>query len=321
MTASACTPAAAPGQAVRSNPAFGAGRRCLMSSVACLALCACMVGPDYHRPAAPLTPTFKELPGWKQASPQDATPKGAWWKAFGDPLLDRLEQQIDTGNQTLRAQVAAYDNAQALADEARASLFPTLSGNAAVTRSSGGAGSLTTAGGGTTGLGTGTTLGGGTTAPGTTTGTNGTTTTGTTTTGTTGGTTVASGTGAGGRSSTTRTQYTLEASADWNIDVWGKLRRQVESNVADAQASAALLANARLSAQASLATDYLDLRVSDALQRVLDETVRLDREALRIVQNQYNAGFIARVGRADGADAAGSRAIGRAERGRGACAI
>ncbi len=202
-----------------------------------------MVGPDYHRAAAPMTPTFKELPGWRLATPQDAAPKGAWWEAFGDPQLSRLEQQIDSGNQTLREQAAAYDNAQALVDEARANLFPVLSANAGVTRSSSGTGST--------------------------------------------GQTSSSGSAA-------RTQYTLEGSASWDLDVWGKIRRQVESNVAGAQASAALLANARLSAQASLATDYLDLRVTDALQRVLDDTVRNDTESLRITQNQYIAGVAAR---------------------------
>ena len=218
--------------------------------LAVLGLSGCMVGPNYQRPAAPITPTFKELPGWKLAMPQDATPKGAWWEAFNDPLLSRLEHQIDTGNQTLREQAAAYDNAQALVDEARANLFPTLSANTGVTRSSSGSGGFS----GVTGS-TGQISSGGSAA---------------------------------------RTQYTLESSASWDLDVWGKIRRQVESNVAGAQASAALLANARLSAQASLATDYLDLRVTDALQRVLDDTVRNDTEALRITQNQYTAGVAAR---------------------------
>ncbi len=245
-----------------------------------------MVGPDYKRPSTPLTSAFKELPGWKLATPADDEPKGAWWNAFQDPLLNRLEAQIDTGNQTLREQVAAYIDSQALVDEARANLFPTLSGNVGATRSSGSGGVLTSTGTGVNTVGT----------TGATTGT-GSTTTGsgvTSGTGNTGSVTSVASTGGGGRGGSSRTTYTLEGTADWNLDVWGKLRRQVESNVANAQASAALVANARLSAQGSLATDYLDLRVSDALQRVLDETVKLDEAALRIVQNQYNAGFAAR---------------------------
>ncbi len=236
-----------------------------------------MVGPDYHRPPAPVPVAFKEQPGWKMATPQDAAAKGQWWLVFGDPLLDRLERQVDTGNQTLREQAAAYQNAQALVDEARANLFPTLTASAGVTRSSGGGGGFSSGGTVVSNTGPGSTTAGGTV-------------TGTTTTGTTG--TTGAGIGSGG--STARTEYNLQGDASWEIDLWGRIRRQVESNVAAAQASAATLANVRLSEQALLATDYLDLRVTDALQRVLDETVRNDLESLRITQNQYVAGVAAR---------------------------
>ena len=234
-----------------------------------------MVGPDYHRPPAPVPVAFKEQPGWKMATPQDAAAKGDWWTVFGDPLLDRLERQVDIGNQTLREQAAAYENAQALVDEARANLFPTLTASAGVTRSSGGGGGFSSGGTLASNTGPGSTTSGGTvTGTSTTTGTN----------------TVVSRSGG----SSARTQYNLQGAASGEIDRWGRIRRQVESNVASAQASAATLANARLSEQALLATDYLDLRVTDALQRVLDETVRNDTESLRITQNQYNAGVAAR---------------------------
>src|SRR5947207_15023565 len=50
----------------------------------------------------------------------------------------------------------------------------------------------------------------------------------------------------------------------WEIDLWGRLRRALESSAAGAQASAADLAAARLAAQAELASDYFQLRVLDA---------------------------------------------------------
>ena len=241
-----------------------------------LLLSGCMVGPDYRRPPAPVPVAFKEQPGWKMATPQDQSAKGDWWDVFADPVLDRLERQVDVGNQTLREQAAAYQNAQALVDEARANLFPVLTASAGVTRSSSGGGGFSSGGTVLSNTGAGSTTSGGTAT----------------------GTTTTSGTGitstSGTSRSTTRTQYNLQGDASWEIDLWGRIRRQVESNVADAQASAATLANVRLSEQAMLATDYLDLRVSDALQRVLDETVRNDTEALRITQNQYNAGVAAR---------------------------
>jgi outer membrane protein TolC len=72
--------------------------------------------------------------------------------------------------------------------------------------------------------------------------------------------------------------------------VWGKVRRQVESNVAGAQVSAGDLANAKLSAQATLATDYFNLRAEDSLEQLLRETVAAYQKALDITQNQYRAG-------------------------------
>lgn len=89
-------------------------------------------------------------------------------------------------------------------------------------------------------------------------------------------------------------QFTLGPSASWDLDVWGRIRRTIESNVANAQASAADLASARLSAQASLATDYFDLRAADELQRLLDDTVEAYRRTLEIVKNQYAVGVAAR---------------------------
>jgi NodT family efflux transporter outer membrane factor (OMF) lipoprotein len=94
--------------------------------------------------------------------------------------------------------------------------------------------------------------------------------------------------GSGGRGPSTI--YSLEGSASWDLDVWGRVRRQIESNVAGAQVSAADLANAKLSAQAALATDYFDLRAEDSLAQLLRETVDAYQRALDITKNQYRAG-------------------------------
>ena len=78
--------------------------------------------------------------------------------------------------------------------------------------------------------------------------------------------------------------------ASWTPDFWGQIRRTVEANVATAQASAADLANARLSAQGTLAGDYLQLRIADELKRLLDQSAKAYAESLRITQNQYRSG-------------------------------
>ncbi|HXP65300.1 MAG TPA: efflux transporter outer membrane subunit [Steroidobacteraceae bacterium] len=101
----------------------------------------------------------------------------------------------------------------------------------------------------------------------------------------------------GGNGTTTRTQntYTAGVSANWDIDIWGKIRRNTESNVASAQASSAALAAARLSAQAELATDYFELRAQDQLQKLLDDTVVAETQSLQITQSRYKFGVAARA--------------------------
>jgi NodT family efflux transporter outer membrane factor (OMF) lipoprotein len=90
------------------------------------------------------------------------------------------------------------------------------------------------------------------------------------------------------------TSYSLEGTATWEPDVWGKIRRSVESSVANAQVSAAQLAAAKLSAQGQLATDYFELRFADSLKKLLDDTVEGYQRSLQITKNQYAAGTAAR---------------------------
>jgi NodT family efflux transporter outer membrane factor (OMF) lipoprotein len=225
-----------------------------------LALSACMVGPDYHKPDPILSTEYKELQGWTIAQPQDAADRGAWWSVYHDPVLDALERQVEVSNQTVKQFEAQYRNAVALVQGAQSNLFPVVGVNANVTRRSGFGGSGSTGSNfiNSTGIATNTT-GNGT---------------------------------SGGSSSAPRTQYSLEGTADWTLDVWGAIRRQVESQVAGAQVSAADLANAKLSAQATLATDYFDLRAEDSLATILRNTVAAFERALQIVQNQHNAGTV-----------------------------
>jgi NodT family efflux transporter outer membrane factor (OMF) lipoprotein len=90
------------------------------------------------------------------------------------------------------------------------------------------------------------------------------------------------------------TQYTAELEASWAPDIWGKLRRTVEADVATAQASAADLALARLSMQATLAEDYIGLRAADDKIRLLEDAVEAYKKTLKITNNKYAVGVSAR---------------------------
>ena len=96
---------------------------------------------------------------------------------------------------------------------------------------------------------------------------------------------------------TSRSPITNSAglSATWDLDIWGRIRRTTESNRASAQAGAAALAAASLSAQAELATDYFELRAQDQLKKLLDDTVEAEKESLRIAQSRYKFGVAARA--------------------------
>lgn len=101
------------------------------------------------------------------------------------------------------------------------------------------------------------------------------------------GATVTSAPGSAGH----RTLYSAGAQGSWSIDVWGRIRRLVESDVAKAQASAADVAAARLSAQITLAEDYFQLRAADEQMRLYQTEIDDFKNALQITQNQVNAGI------------------------------
>src|ERR1700712_2080528 len=87
-------------------------------------LTGCMVGPDYQKPSAPISATFKEAQGWKAASPQDELPKGPWWALYQDPQLNALVSQVQLNNQNVAVYAAQYQQALALVRQSRAEEFP-----------------------------------------------------------------------------------------------------------------------------------------------------------------------------------------------------
>ena len=94
----------------------------------------------------------------------------------------------------------------------------------------------------------------------------------------------------GGNTGSISNFFSLTTSASWVPDLWGKVERTVESDVASAQASAGDVASARLAAQGQLASDYMQLRIADELKRLLEASVQAFSESLRITRNQYRAG-------------------------------
>ena len=201
-----------------------------------LLLGGCLVGPNYHRPPVATSPQYKELAGWTVAAPAADKPKGDWWTAFNDPLLDELEPMVSVSNQTVRQDYANYQEALAEVQVARSALYPTAGVTGSVTKQHAASGLNTPGFGGTV------------------------------------------------------TAGSLEGNVAWAPDLWGAVRRNIESSKATAQASAATLANATLSEQTALATAVIELRMTDANIDLLSQTVAAFTEFLRVVSNQGAAG-------------------------------
>jgi len=106
---------------------------------------ACMVGPNYKRPAAVQTPAYKEPPpeGWKEAQPNDGALKGKWWEIYNDPQLNALEEQVSISNQNVLAAEANFRAARYAIGIARAGLFPTVSVGPSITTGRSSAGFVT----------------------------------------------------------------------------------------------------------------------------------------------------------------------------------
>jgi len=218
-------------------------------------LSACMVGPNYHRPPVASPPAFKEADGWAPAQPSDAADKTDWWTAFGDPILNGLEERVNVSNQTLAADAAAYQAAHAMVAEDRAALVPTVTVGASANRSYSGGGAAASQYASSTG----------------------------------GSATTIARTGG-----STSIVYEPTVGATWAPDLWGSVRRTIKSAKAAAQADAATLANARLSIQTELATDYISLRQYDEEERVYAKEVADYERSLKVFQNQYAAGNAAK---------------------------
>ena len=197
----------------------------------------CAVGPDYVRPTIDTPAAFKEQGPWKTAEPGQIDSNHRWWEAYRDPILNDLVDKAAAANQNIRFAEAQYRQAQAAAQAARASFWPSIGYQAGDQRAQ------------------------------------------------------TNSSNSGPKLADT---YTVGLNASWEADVWGRVRRTVEAGDASAQASVATLAAARLSIQATLAQNYLQLRVTDLLKELYARTVAGYQRSLQLTTNQYKAGVALR---------------------------
>lgn len=110
--------------------------RAALFAAPALLLSACMVGPDFSRPAAPASRhydlqaeralTAPGVPGSAQRIDADRAPTDDWWAVFGSPKLDQVMRQAVAGNLDLDAADATIAQANEAVAAAGGALLPQL---------------------------------------------------------------------------------------------------------------------------------------------------------------------------------------------------
>lgn len=111
--------------------------RLLFAAPLALLLGACAAALPEPAAKINLPPSYAQAQGqaeWRPAQALATTPRGAWWSVFDDPVLSALEAQVAQHNQSLAAQLAAYEQAQAAVRQAQAAYYPAATAGASATR-------------------------------------------------------------------------------------------------------------------------------------------------------------------------------------------
>ncbi|MBB3264487.1 NodT family efflux transporter outer membrane factor (OMF) lipoprotein [Azospirillum sp. OGB3] len=220
-------------------------------------LSACAVGPDYERPSAAVTPAYKEAGVTPVAFAAPPVPGDDGWRpaapgqAEAGPWWTVFNDPVLDGlMRRVEVDNQSLKAAEAAYRQAKALSDQARSAFFPILSASGGADRVGAVGSGNRNV---------------------------------------SGTGVS-RSGTPVTTYDAGLGASWAPDLWGRIRRSVESNDANLQASAADLAAARLSAQAQLATAYVRFRVADERKALLERAIAAYRQSLEIARNRHAVG-------------------------------
>ena len=114
-------------------PALAGGVKVL---IAALVLAGCASVPEIDPASLPSAPAqYKEGDGrWTRAEPAAAQPRGEWWRAFGDPVLDDLVARANAANAGIAQSAARLAQARAAAGLADANLWPQLGLSAGASR-------------------------------------------------------------------------------------------------------------------------------------------------------------------------------------------
>ncbi len=236
----------------------------------------CTVGPDYQAPSLWSPASWfasGSMPPARTASEPVAAPLDPdWWGEFHDPELTSLEHRVAASNLDIRTAGFRLAESRAQRSIAAADQFPSVNGNASYTREKasnrGVFSALGGAGGGNTSANG---AGAGTAASGA------------------GGSSGAGGVPASGIPPFNLWQYGFDAS--WELDLWGRVRRSIESANANVRASAEDRRNMLLSVLAEVARDYIQLRGTQREIEITRDNLNTAQQALHLAQQRFAGGL------------------------------
>lgn len=219
-----------------------------------LLLAGCAVGPDYQPPHAQTPDSYRDLPSQEASKPLSAATNPLWWKSFNDPLLDSLINRAIADNLTLQQAVLRIAGAREQLVQAGGGLFPSLSGSAKMTRQQLGLKGLLESNGVYDKV---------------------------------------DSDVADQLNGLTHSVNLYQGSFDasWELDLWGKVRRQIEMANAQQQAAIEQRNDALVSLQAEVARAYLQLRGAQAVLQTLQEQITIAQQTSELTQSQQRNGM------------------------------
>ncbi|WP_162286252.1 efflux transporter outer membrane subunit [Pantoea stewartii] len=219
-----------------------------------LSLAGCSVGPDYQAPKPQLPGSYHALDSQERSKPQTSAVDTRWWRNFNDPQLGSLIARAIAGNLSLQQTVLRIAGAREQLSQAQGGLFPSLNGSAKVTRQQLGLEGLLKANGVNDQVDS----------------------------------TVASQLN-GLTQPVTLYQGSFDAS--WELDLWGKVRRQIESANAQQQAAIEQRNDALVSLEAEVVRAWLQLRGAQATVNTLQQQIAVADQTWQLTQSQQRNGL------------------------------
>jgi len=225
-----------------------------LSLLLALGLAGCAVGPDYQAPKPAVPGGYNTLDSQEASKPQNAAINSRWWRSFNDPQLDSLIERAIAGNLSLQQTVLRIAGAREQLTQAQGSLFPTLGGSAKVTRQQLGLEGLLKSNGATDQL---------------------------------------DSNVASQLNGLTQPVNLYQGSFDasWELDLWGKVRRQVEAANAQQQAAIEQRNDALVSLEAEVARAWLQLRGAQSTIQTLQQQIEVAQQTTELTQSQQSNGL------------------------------